>query len=155
MITKISEKVAQAGFALPSASVPAANYVPWVHTGNLIYVSGQVPVLDGQLAYVGKLGEGISIEDGQKAAQVCALNVLAHLSAAVNDELDRVVRCVRLGGFVNASPNFTAQPQVINGASDLMVAVLGDAGKHARAAVGVGSLPRGVPVEVDAIFEVK
>lgn len=155
MSKTISEKVAQAGLTLPVASVPAANYVPWVRTGNLVFVSGQVPLLDGKVAYVGKVGHDVSVEDAQKAAQVCALNVLAHLSAAVNDELDRVVRCVRLGGFVNATPDFTAQPQVINGASDLMVAVLGDAGRHSRAAVGVGSLPRGVPVEVDAIFEVK
>ena len=155
MSETISGRVAALGHTLPDPSVPAANYVPWVRAGDFVYVSGQVPTQDGQAQYIGKLGADTDIETGQKAAQLCALNVLAHLANAVEDDLSRVVRCVRLGGFVNATPDFTQQPAVINGASDLMVEVLGDAGKHARAAVGVGSLPRGVSVEVDAIFQVR
>ncbi len=154
MSETISARVAELGHVLPNPSTPAANYVPWVRSGNLVHVSGQVPLRDGKAAYIGKLGDDVDVETGQQAAQLCALNILAHLAAAVEDDLSRVVRCVRLGGFVNAVPGFTQQPQVVNGASDLMVQVLGDKGKHARAAVGVGSLPRGVAVEVDAIFEV-
>lgn len=154
MSETISGRVAQLGLTLPTPSSPAANYVAWVRSGNHVYVSGQVPLRDGKAEYIGKVGDAVSTEDGQKAAQLCALNILAHLAAAVDDDVSRVVRCVRLGGFVNAVPEFTEQPAVINGASDLMVAVLGDNGRHSRAAVGVGSLPRGVAVEVDAVFEV-
>jgi len=155
MSETISGRVAALGHALPAPSSPAANYVAWVRSGDLVYVSGQVPLQDGRAVYIGKVGADIDVEAGQKAAQLCALNILAHLASAVEDDLSRVVRCVRLGGFVNAVPDFDQQPQVINGASDLMVEVLGDKGKHSRAAVGVGSLPRGVAVEVDAIFEVR
>ena len=155
MSETISGRVAALGHALPAPSSPAANYVAWVRSGDLVYVSGQVPLQDGRAVYIGKVGADLDVEAGQKAAQLCALNILAHLAAAVEDDLSRVVRCVRLGGFVNAVPDFDQQPLVINGASDLMVEVLGDKGKHSRAAVGVGSLPRGVAVEVDAIFEVR
>ena len=154
MSETISGRVAELGHALPVPSVPAANYVPWVRSGNLVYVSGQVPLLEGRAVHVGKLGDDVDLETGQRAAQLCALNILAHLSSAVNDDLSRVLRCVRLGGFVNAVPDFTMQPQVVNGASDLIVQVLGEKGKHTRAAVGVASLPRNAAVEVDAIFEV-
>jgi enamine deaminase RidA (YjgF/YER057c/UK114 family) len=155
MSETISGRVAGLGHILPVPSVPAANYVPWVRSGSLIYISGQVPTLEGRDIYVGKLGDIISVEVGQQAAQLCALNILAHLSNAVNDDLTKVVRCVRLGGFVNAMPEFPAHPQVINGASDFMVQVLGEKGRHTRAAVGVSSLPRNLAVEVDAIFEVR
>lgn len=155
MSETISGRVAALGHTLPQPSTPAANYVPWVRSGNQIFISGQVPQKDGACAYVGRLGDDVDVETGQKAAQLCALNILAHLASAVNDDLSQVVRCVRLGGFVNAVPGFGEQPQVINGASDLMVEVLGDKGKHSRAAVGVGSLPRNAAVEVDAIFEVR
>lgn len=154
MSETISARVAELGHALPDPYTPAANYVPWVRSGNLVFISGQVPLKDGQCAYVGRVGEELDVETGRKAAQLCALNVLAHLAAAVEDDLSRVVRCVRLGGFVNAAPGFGQQPVVVNGASDLMVEVFGDKGKHSRAAVGVSSLPRNAAVEVDAVFEV-
>lgn len=155
MSETLSGRVAELGYTLPDPSSPAANYVPWVRSGNLIFISGQVPQKDGQCVYVGRLGDDVDVETGQKAAQLCALNILAHLSGAVDDDLSQVVRCVRLGGFVNAAPGFDKQPLVINGASDLMVEVLGDKGRHSRAAVGVSSLPRNAAVEVDAVFEVK
>lgn len=139
---------------LPNAASPLANYVPAVRTGNLLVVSGQVCQWNGERRYVGKLGAEISLEDGKAAARLCALNLLAQAKRALDGDLDRIRRVVRLGGFVNAVPGFTEQPQVVNGASDLMVEVLGEAGRHARAAVGVGSLPGGVAVEVEAVFEV-
>ncbi len=148
-------KLSEIGLTFPTLSTPVANYVPFVHTGSLLYISGQVPQKDGQVQHIGKLGGGMSIEEGQLAARLCALNVLGALRAACEGDLDRVVRCVRVGGFVNCTPDFADQPKVVNGASDLIVAVLGDRGKHARTAVGVNALPRGVAVEVDAIFEVR
>ena len=155
MSDTISARLAELGHTMPSPSSPAANYVPWVRTGNLVHISGQVPLKDGQPQFIGKLGESLDVEVGKQAAQLCALNVLAHLSKAVDDDLSRVVRCVRLGGFVNSAPDFIEHPQVVNGASDLMFEVFGEKGAHARAAVGVAGLPRGVAVEVDAIFEVR
>lgn len=154
MSETISGRLAELGHTMPQASAPAGNYVGWVRSGNLVYVSGQLPMRDGKPAYTGSLGDKVSLETGQEAAQLCALNVFAQLSAAVNDDLSKVVRCVRLGGFVNAAPSFTQHPQVINGASDFVVQVLGDKGKHARAAVGVSSLPADVSVEVEGLFEV-
>jgi len=148
-------RLAELGLTLPNAVAPAANYVPARRSGNMIYIAGQVPTADGKDQFVGKLGRDVSIEDGQKAARLCAINILAQLRQALGGSLDSVVGCVRLGGFVNATPEFGDQPKVINGASDLMVAVFGDAGRHARAAVGCASLPRNVAVEVDAIFEVR
>jgi enamine deaminase RidA (YjgF/YER057c/UK114 family) len=139
---------------LPKATAPIANYVPFTVSGNIVVVSGQVSVRSGKAEFVGKLGAGISIPDGQQAARLCGLNVLAHLKVAAGGDLDRVKRVLRLGGFVNCTPEFTDMPQVVNGASDLMVQVFGDAGKHARAAVGVASLPLGVAVEVEAMFEI-
>ena len=151
----INQKLEELGIILLAPIAPVANYVPFIKTGNQIFISGQLPIENGEIKFVGKLGENISIEDGQKAARICAINLLANLKIACDGNLDRVVRCVKLGIFVNAVPNFTDHPVVANGASDLMVEVLGDAGKHARFAMGAGSLPRGVAVEVDAIFEVK
>jgi enamine deaminase RidA (YjgF/YER057c/UK114 family) len=148
-------RLAELGIQLPNAVAPAANYVPARRSGNLVYIAGQVPTADGKDQYVGKLGLDVSLEDGQKAARLCAINILAQLRSALGGSLDGVVGCLRLGGFVNATPEFGDHPKVINGASDLMVAVFGDAGRHARAAVGCVSLPRNVAVEVDAIFEVK
>jgi enamine deaminase RidA (YjgF/YER057c/UK114 family) len=148
-------RLAQLGVTLPKAAAPAANYVPARRSGNLVYIAGQVPTADGKDQFVGKLGREVSIEDGQKAARLCAINILAELRSAMGGSLDGVVGCVRLGGFVNATPEFGDHPKVINGASDLMVAVFGEAGRHARAAVGCCSLPRNVAVEVDAIFEVR
>lgn len=141
--------------ALPAAVAPAANYAPARRSGSFVYIAGQVPTADGKDQYVGKVGRDITIEEAQKAARLCAINILAQLRNALGGSLDGVVGCVRLGGFVNATPEFGDHPKVINGASDLMVAVFGDAGRHARAAVGCNSLPRNVAVEVDAIFEVE
>jgi len=148
-------RLAELGIDLPRAVPPAANYVPARRSGNVVYIAGQVPTADGKDHFVGKLGRDVSIEDGQKAARLCAINILAQLRTAMGGSLDDVVGCLRLGGFVNAVPEFGDHPKVINGASDLMVAVFGEAGRHARAAVGCASLPRNVAVEVDAIFEVR
>jgi enamine deaminase RidA (YjgF/YER057c/UK114 family) len=149
----IDARLQELGVELPAASAPVANYVPFTRSGSLVVVSGQVSVRNGKAEFVGKLGAGISVADGQQAARLCALNILAHLKTACDGDLDRVKRVLRLGGFVNCTPEFTDMPQVVNGASDLMVQVFGDAGKHARAAVGVSSLPLGVAVEVEAMFE--
>jgi enamine deaminase RidA (YjgF/YER057c/UK114 family) len=151
---KIDAQLTKLGIALPSSVPPAANYLPWVRTGNLLFIAGQVSTQDGK-DVTGKLGGGVSVEEGQKAARLCAINILSQVKAALEGDLDRVVRCVRMTGFVNCTPEFGDQPRVVNGASDLMVEVFGDAGRHARAAVGSASLPRGVAVEVDAIFEVR
>lgn len=142
------------GLELPQVSIPVANYAPFVNTNNIVFISGQLPMQKGKLAYAGKVGETVSIEDAKIAASVCALNILAQLKAAVGS-LDKVKRCIKLTGFVNSTPDFAAHPQVINGASDLLVSVFGDKGKHARAAVGVSSLPFNAAVEVEAIFEVE
>lgn len=142
------------GFSLPQAAAPAANYIPYAISGNLVFISGQIPFLNGEEMHLGRLGETMTIEDGQKAAQACALNILAQIKAAVGGDWTRLQRCVKLGGFVNCTPDFTQMPAVINGASDLIVAALGDNGKHARFAVGAPSLPLGVAVEIDAVFEI-
>jgi enamine deaminase RidA (YjgF/YER057c/UK114 family) len=147
-------RLKELGIALPTPSAPVASYVPYTFSGNQVFISGQIPLKDGKPQYIGKVGAEISLEDAQAAAKLCAVNLLAQLNAAVDGNLNRVVRCLKLGVFVNAVPDCTQQPEVANGASDLMVAVFGDAGKHARAAVGVGSLPRGVAVEVEAVFEI-
>jgi enamine deaminase RidA (YjgF/YER057c/UK114 family) len=153
MSGRIEAKLKELGVELPAATAPVANYVPFTRAGNLVIVSGQISVRNGKAEYVGKLGREITVSEGQQAARLCALNILAHLKTACDGDLDQVKRVLRLGGFVNCTPEFTEMPQVVNGASDLMVAVFGDAGKHARAAVGVGSLPLGVAVEVEAMFE--
>ena len=150
----IDSRLKELGVTLPTPPMPVASYVPCTISGNIVFVSGQIPIADGAIKYVGKLGVDVPLEAGQAAAQLCAINLLAQLKAAIGD-LDRVIRCLKLGVFVNAAPDYTQQPEVANGASDLIAAVFGDAGKHARAAVGVGSLPRGVAVEVEAIFEIK
>ncbi len=154
MTGRVAARLKELGLTLPDAPAPVANYVPAVRSGSLLHVSGQIPLEGGKPQFVGKLGRDLGVEQGQQAARLCALNVLAQARAALGGDLDRVVRCVRVGGFVNCTPEFTDQPLVVNGASDLFVAVLGDAGRHARAAVGVASLPRGVAVEVEALFEV-
>jgi enamine deaminase RidA (YjgF/YER057c/UK114 family) len=154
MAGKIDARLKELGITLPEAPLPAANYVPFAQSGNLVFIAGQIPMEGGKPQFIGKLGREFKIEDGQKAARLCGLNVIAQLRAAVGGDLDRVKRCVRVGGFVNSTPEFTDQPQVINGASDLFVQVFGDAGKHARAAVSANALPRGVATEVEAIFEI-
>jgi len=150
----IDARLRQLGIELPEPAAPVANYVPFAVSGNLVFIAGQICQWNGERRFVGKLGAGITIADGQQAARLCALNILAHLRVACGGDLDRVRRCLRLGGFVNCTPEFTDMPQVVNGASDLMVEVFGDQGRHARAAVGVSSLPAGVAVEVEGTFEI-
>lgn len=151
----IESRLQKLGFSLPSLSPVLANYVPFLKTGSLVFISGQLPSRNGKIEYVGKVGREFSIEDGQKAAQLCALNILAHLKGACGGDWNQVIRCIRLGGFVHSTDDFMDQPQVMNGASDLMVAVFDEKGRHTRAAVGVNALPLGVAVEIEAIFEVK
>jgi enamine deaminase RidA (YjgF/YER057c/UK114 family) len=139
------------GITLPTVATPAANYVTYVLEDGLLTISGQLPMENGAVAVKGKLGGGVSLEEGQRAAQLCALNLLAQANVAL-DGLGRIRRCVRLGGFVASEPSFTEQHKVVNGASDLIAAVLGEAGKHARSAVGVAALPLDAAVEVEAIF---
>ena len=149
----ISTKLRELGLELPLAAKPVANYVPWAIAGNLVFVAGQIPLVDGKPKFVGQVGTGLSIEDAVVAARLCAVNVLAQLNEACGGDLDRVARIVKLVGFVNCTAAFTEIPKVMNGASDLMVEVFGNAGRHARSSVGVASLPMGVPVEVEAIVE--
>lgn len=151
---QIDTRLAALGLTLPDAPAPAANYVPWVRTGDLVYVSGQISQDESGLI-TGKLGDGLDVAAGAAAAKRCGLSLLAQLRAACDGDLDRVVRVVKLTGFVNSTPDFTDQPKVINGCSDLLVEVFGDAGRHARSAVSAGSLPLGVAVEIEGIFEVR
>jgi enamine deaminase RidA (YjgF/YER057c/UK114 family) len=150
----IEARLRELGIELPQPQAPWANYVPHAISGNVVFISGQICEWNGERRFIGKLGAGISIAEGQMAARLCALNILAHLRGACGGDLDRVRRCLRLGGFVNCTPEFTDMPQVINGASDLIVEVFGDKGRHARAAVGMNSLPGGLAVEIEATFEI-
>lgn len=152
---KIDTRLAELGISLPKPAIPVANYVGWVRTGNLVFTAGQVTLADGKFHYLGKVGGEISLEDANKGARLCAVNILSQLREACGGDLDRVKRIVKLVGFVNAVPGFADHPKVVNGASDLMVEVFGDRGKHARSAVGSGSLPLNVAVEVEAIAEVE
>lgn len=154
MAGRIEAKLKELGISLPTPTAPIANYVPYVQTGNLVVISGQLPLVDGKLLYTGKVSEGVSVEQGQEAARASFVNLLVHLKAACGGDLDRVKRVVRLGGFVAAPAGFSGHPKVVNGASDLAVAVFGDAGRHARSAVGVPSLPMDAPVEVEGMFEI-
>ncbi len=151
MTTHIDRALEQLGLTLPEAAAPVAAYVPVVEAGGLLHISGQLPFIDGQLV-TGRLGDGVSLEDGQKAAQACGLMLVAQIKKYIGD-LSRVKRIVKLGVFVNSTADFTDQPKVANGASELMVSLFGDAGRHARSAVGVPVLPLGAAVEVDAIVE--
>ncbi|WP_315730180.1 MULTISPECIES: RidA family protein [unclassified Bradyrhizobium] len=154
MAGTVEQNLAAQGITLPQPAAPVANYVPFVRSGNLLFVSGQVCFgADGKLIAKGKLGAGVSVEDGAAAARGCAINLLAQVKAAVGD-LEKVVRVVRLGGFVNSAPDFLDGPKVLNGASDLMVAVFGDKGRHARTTVGVAALPADAAVEVEGVFEI-
>ncbi|ADZ70262.1 RidA family protein [Polymorphum gilvum] len=153
MTDTIDSRLAALGVVLPSPAAPAANYVPCVTTGNLLFVSGQLPIGAKGIEVVGKLGAGVSSDDGRAAARLCAINVLAQARAALGD-LERIVRVVKLVGFVNCTGDFADQPKVVNGASDFLVDALGERGRHARSAVGVASLPFGAAVEVEAILEI-
>lgn len=152
MTGRIEKRLKELGIALPVPPTPVANYVPTVLTGSLLMCSGQVSAVPGGKAMKGKLGD-VSLEHGQEAARICAINLLAQVKAALGD-LDRVKRCVRLGGFINSKPDYDKLPIVMNGASDLMVELFGDAGRHARTTVGVAQLPGDASVEVEALFEV-
>ncbi|HVX98184.1 MAG TPA: RidA family protein [Pseudorhodoplanes sp.] len=154
MVGTVEKKLTDLGLALPTPAAPVANYVGFVRTGNLLIVSGQLCFdAEGKLAARGKVGSAVSVEDGQKAARLCAINVLAQIKAALGD-LDKVARVVRLGGFINCEPTFLETPKVMNGASDLMVTAFGEKGRHARTTVGVAALPMDAAVEVEGIFEV-
>ena len=154
MAGSVEKKLAELGVALPTPASPLANYVPFVRSGALLFVSGQVCLdASGKLVAKGKLGGGVSLEQGQQAARACAANVLAQVKAAIGD-LDQVMRVIRLGGFINSEPSFRDGPMVMNGASDLMVAAFGDKGRHSRTTVGVSALPGDAAIEVDGIFEV-
>ena len=154
MAGMIEKKLTNLGITLPTPASPIANYVPFVRTGNLLMISGQLCfAADGKLVAKGQLGSGVSIEDGQKAGRACAVNLLAQLRAALGD-LDKVRRVVRLGGFINSTPGFTDGPKVMNGASDLMVEVFADKGRHARTTVAVAALPADAAIEVEGLFEV-
>ncbi len=151
---QIETRLAELGITLPRPMAPIANYVPYVQTGNLVIVSGQVPAIDGKVAITGKVSWGVSVDQAKEAARLCFINVLVHLKAACNGDLDRVRRVVRLGGFVAAPSDFTQHALVMNGASDLAVAVFGEAGRHARSTIGVPSLPADAAVEVEGMFEI-
>ncbi|MBI3441686.1 MAG: RidA family protein [Proteobacteria bacterium] len=154
MAKTIRERLSELKIVLPQPAAAAANYVPFVRAGTMLYISGQLPVKEGVMTK-GCLGKDVTVEQGQEAARLCAVNILAQVNAALNSNLELIVRCVRLGGFVASTSEFFDHPKVVNGASDLIVGALGDAGKHARSAVGVAALPFGAAVEVDAVFEVK
>jgi len=155
MAGKIDARLKELGIDIPDAAAPVANYVGWVVSGNLIFTAGQLPLVDGALACKGRAGKAVPVERAAEAARICAVNAIAQAAAALDGDLDRIVRVVKLTGFVNAGPDFTDHPAVVNGASDLMVEVFGDAGRHARAAVGVSSLPLDATVEVEAVFEIR
>ena len=151
----ILEKIQSLNISLPKPATPVANYVGYVKSGNMVFISGQLPIKDGKLQFIGKVGKEISIEDATKAAQLCTINILSQLNDACENNLDKVKKCVKLGIFVNGIEEFADHPNVANGASDLIADIFGNKGKHARAAVGSGSLPFNVSVEVDAIFEIE
>ena len=153
MAGAVEKRLGELGIALTKPAAPVANYVPFVRTGNLLIVSGQICLDSGKLVATGQLGGGVSIEDGQKAARACAVNLLAQVKVALGD-LDNVSRVVRLGGFVNSAPGFLEGPKVMNGASDLMVEVFGEKGRHSRTTVGVSALPQNAAIEVEGLFEV-
>ena len=150
----IEKKLSSLGINLPIAAAPAANYVPYVISGKKIFVAGQIPFWNGELKGIGKVGQDVSTEEAAEIARICGLNLIAQAKAACDGDLDRIIGVVKLGGFVNCIETFQDHPEVINGASNLMVDVFGEKGTHSRFAVGVNSLPRGVSVEIDGVFEI-
>ena len=154
MTSKVEQRLQEIGIMIPDAPSPAANYLPFTRTGNLIFVSGQVPFVDGKLEVTGTVGKNATVEDAQGQAKICAINLLAQLRVACDGDLDRVVRVVKLGAFVASADDFFNQPIVVNAASDLMVTAFGDAGRHARFAVGTNALPLNCLVEIDGVFEI-
>jgi enamine deaminase RidA (YjgF/YER057c/UK114 family) len=153
-MSRIDARLAELGITLPEAAAPVGNYVPYLITGNLVFTSGQIGVDNGKPKFLGRLGESLTIDQGYQAARQCGLNLISQLKAACGGDLDRLRRVVRLGGFVCCTADFTDQPKVLNGASDLMVEVFGDLGRHVRTAVGVPALPLGVAVEIEGQFEI-
>lgn len=154
MSDQIAARLSEMGITLPEAAAPAANYVPYVISGNLLTISGQLPLEGGKVAVTGHLGKNVDVTAGQRAAELCAINILAQAKAALGGDLGRIRRVIKLNGFVASVPDFVEQHLVINGASNLIAGVLGEAGKHARAAVGMAALPLNAAVEVDAIMEI-
>lgn len=154
-MTIIQSRLQSLGITLPSPATPAGSYVPYVITGNLVYIAGQLPRLNEQVVATGRVGAEVSLDAAQKAAEICGLNILAQLNVACGGDLDKVAQCVKLSGFVASAPGFYDHPKVVNGASELMMRVFGEAGRHARCAVGVFTLPANAAVEVDAIFSLK
>ncbi len=150
----IDARLAELGITIPTPPVPVASYKPFVVSGNQVTIAGQVTLADGVVKYVGRLGDSVSLEEGEAATRLCALNVLAQLKAACGGDLDRVTQVIRLNAFFNSTPDFLDHPRVMNAASDLMAEIFGEKGKHTRVGVGVNSLPLGVPVELDGIFEI-
>lgn len=155
MQTPFDKHLHTLGIELPQPSKPGANYDPYIRTGNLVFITGQLSQWNGERRFIGKVGEAFGLEDGQAAARLCALNVVAQLRVALEGDLERVVRCVRIAGYVNSAPDFYGQSQVMNGASDVFLEIFGDAGRHTRMAVGVSALPYNVAVEVEGVFEVR
>ena len=153
MSNDIEKRIMELGIELPPAAKPAANYVPFIISGNFVFIAGQLPMHEGKVSIVGKLGIDVSVEDGQAAARLCALNILAQAKAAADGDLNRVKSCIKLGGFVNSSADFKDHALIMNGASDLISEVLSERGFHARFAVGAASLPFDAAVEVDGMFE--
>ena len=153
MAGAIEAKLAELGITVPQVAAPLANYIGYNIVGNLVVVSGQIPLVDGKIAVTGKVGAGVTIEQGQHAARICFVNLLAQLKAATGGDLDKVKRVVRLGGFIAAGPDFTQHALVMNGASDMAVAVFGEKGRHARTTIGVPALPGDAAVEVEGMFE--
>ncbi len=154
MSNRIEQRLRDLAIELPQPSAPGANYVPFARTGNLLFLTGQLSQWNGERRFIGKLGREFTIVEGQEAARLCALNLLAHVRVALNGDLDRVRRCIRLVGYINSTPDFVYQSQVMNGASDVVVDILGEAGRHTRVAVGVSVLPYDVAAEVEGVFEV-
>jgi len=154
-VGRVAERLRSWSIELPQPSRPGANYVPWVRSGQLVFLTGQLSQWNGERRFIGKLGREFGVEEGQAAARLCALNLIAHARDAADGDLDRISRIVRVAGFVNSMPDFVQQSQVLNGASDLFVDVFGDAGRHTRMAVGVAVLPYDVAVEVEAAFELR
>lgn len=154
MAGQIESRLKEKQIELPSVAKPQGSYVPYIISGSLVFLAGQLPMWNGEIQVKGKLGQDVTLEEGQRAARLCGLNLIAQLREACGGDLDRVTRVVKLTGFVNAVPDYTEQPKVVNGCSDLMAEVFGDKGQHARAAVGAGSLPLNVAVEIEGIFEI-
>ena len=154
MAGKIERRLDEMGIVLPEPAAPAANYVPFVISGPLVFIAGQIPFWNGEILHIGKVGAEISVEEAKQAARVCGLNLIAQLKSACSGDLDRVIQCVKIGVFVNCVDGFKQQPEIANGVSDLMVELFGEAGRHARFAVGTNALPRNCATESDAVFEI-